>query len=393
MDVRQKFLSVMSFDRDLECPKWEFGYWAGVLDRWYREGLPKQSGIPEWMGEGDVVRAEVLGRGKEGDTVTDTDVNGYFSLDEPLYRIPIKNFTYPFFDEEILEDHGDWYIRRDKWGVIRRQSKDRTTPEAFVGSIISTEEEWQQFKAERLNPSLPDRFPDNWDEILQTFGERTFPTVLGGSHGFYGSLRYLLGEKNVLLAFYDNPRLIHLINDYLCDFWIELYDLVLSDTSVDMGLIWEDMCYRNGPLISPAMFREFLLPYYKKLTSFFRDHGVEIIFIDSDGDVRKLIPLLIEGGVTGFYPVEITNGQTAFDIRKNFPNFQMIGGVDKKILIETKDPKYIKPFLEELVLPTVQSGGYIPTIDHLVPPDIPWEHFKQYRHKLNEMIDYKVRPK
>ena len=56
------------------------------------------------------------------------------------------------------------------------------------------------------------------------------------------------------------------------------------------------MCYKNGPLISPGMFEEFILPYYRKLTGFFYDHGIEIILVDTDGDCRSLIPLFIQGG-------------------------------------------------------------------------------------------------
>ncbi|MEI8083945.1 MAG: hypothetical protein WCI74_19075, partial [Actinomycetes bacterium] len=63
-------------------------------------------------------------------------------------------------------------------------------------------------------------------------------------------------------------------------------------------MISEDMCYKSGCFISPAMFRQFMLPAYRKLTGFYRDHGIQTVLVDSDGDVMRLIPLLIEGGVT-----------------------------------------------------------------------------------------------
>ena len=55
----------------------------------------------------------------------------------------------------------------------------------------------------------------------------------------------------------------------------------MKDVDVDAVFIWEDMCYKNGPLISPDTFRKFMLPGYKKLTSFLKDSGVNIITVDS----------------------------------------------------------------------------------------------------------------
>jgi len=49
------------------------------------------------------------------------------------------------------------------------------------------------------------------------------------------------------------------INSYLADFWIALFEPVLREVRVDAILIWEDMCYRGGPLISPEMFRKYIL--------------------------------------------------------------------------------------------------------------------------------------
>jgi hypothetical protein len=386
MDARQKFLAMMGFEPSTPCLKWEFGYWAGTVRRWYAEGLPQGVGVPAGLGEGDAVRAEALGQGKEG-SFSDVDVHKFLDLDEGMHRIPVRNFVFPFYEEEVLEDHGDWVLRRDSWGVTRRQRKDRAAPEAFVGSLIESWDDWERLKAERLQANTPGRMPQNWGDLCRSYRNRTFPLVLGGYHGFFGTPRYLLGDQRVLTTFLDDPKLIHAINDHLCDFWIALYDRYLADTTVDMALIWEDMCYKNGPLISPAMFQEFMLPYYKRLTSFFRDHGVNIIFVDTDGDARKIIPLLLEGGVTGFYPVEVAAGLSVLELRESFPRLQMIGGVDKRSLFEGRGESAIEAELEHTIVPTIGTGGFIPTVDHLIPPETPWSNFAHYRRILNEAID------
>jgi len=143
------------------------------------------------------------------------------------------------------------------------------------------------------------------------------------------------------------------------------------------------MCYKAGPLISPDMFREFILPGYKKLTSFLKGRGVKIINVDCDGDVWKLIPLWIEGGVTGLYPFEVAAGMDMVEVRRAFPKLGIIGGIDKRALMQSKEA--IDHELEAKVPFMLKSGGYIPHIDHAVSPETSFENLKYYRWKLEEI--------
>ncbi len=86
--------------------------------------------------------------------------------------------------------------------------------------------------------------------------------------------------------------------NYLVDFWTEVYHPLLSKIKPDCFLIWEDMCYKTGPLISPEIFKEFMLPAYKKFTALLKGNGVDIIIVDTDGNCWELIPVFIEGGDT-----------------------------------------------------------------------------------------------
>ena len=50
------------------------------------------------------------------------------------------------------------------------------------------------------------------------------------------------------------------------------------------------MASKNGMLISPSIFNEFMKPYYERLVGFLKDKGVKNIFVDSDGFIEELIP-------------------------------------------------------------------------------------------------------
>ena len=340
---------------------------AGIPDAW-----PDGNGV--YGGGG----AWALGR------VMDMDVCEALGLDQGMQRVSVNNYLCPKFEETVLEQYRDWSLLRDENGMIVKRLHDRQSLPHFVRGPVETREDWERLKAERLRPTLEGRLHANWKEIVDGYRRRTFPLAIGGSQGFYGTPRWLFGEVQVMIAYYDCPGLMHDIVNDLADFWIELYDLVLNETDVDLALLWEDMAYKNGPLISPVVFEEFMLPAYKKITGFFRDRGIRVILVDSDGNIWKLLPLFIKGGVTGVYPFEVMAGMNVVEVRRAYPKLQILGGIDKTAL--AKEPGAIKTALDDVQW-MLSERGYIPYIDHFIPPDVSWERFVTYRKKLNELID------
>lgn len=382
MNARERFHQVLDFQPGRTL-KWEFGYWGAAVRRWYQEGLEMKAGLPADVADGAGVHGGAAGW-RPG-RPNGTDVNRTCQLDEGLQRMKVNNYLAPLFEEEILEDQGSWLLVRNEVGIIEKRSKTRGSLSSYMEGPVKTIQDWEELKAERLQPSLEGRLPDNWEELLDGYRTRTFPLALGGGQGFFGTPRFLLGEVQVLTVFYDQPELIRQIISDLADFWIALYDQLLDQVDVDLMMIWEDICYNTGPLISPATFREFILPGYKKLTGFLRDRGVQKIIVDTDGDVWKLLPLFLEGGVTGMYPFEVKAGMDVVEVRKAYPALQMLGGFSKASLIAGK--KEIDHELENKITWMLEQGGYIPYMDHLVPPDVSWENFRYYRARLNQLID------
>ena len=397
MNARERFLATMNFEKPDRGLLWEFAYWAATVRRWYDEGLPRKVGIPsrEETPDGRAILqfGEELpgGRGIHHSgfmgfwwSFFDRDVMAHLGLDKGPRQQPVNYWLCPAFEAQVLEEHGDWYLWRDGEGCVKRELKDRSTIPQVLSWPVSNREDWERIKAERLRPTLEGRLPENWAQLVRDLKGRDYPLVIGSNNGFYGTTRKLLGPENVLYTFYDDPELIKDMNNYLADFWIALYDQVLDQLDADCALIWEDMCYKSGPLISPAMVREFMLPSYRRLTLFLRDRGIKIVIVDTDGDCSKLIPLFIEGGVTGILPFEVTAGMNVVDVRKAFPHLQIIGGLDKRPVALGKSQ--IDAELEAKIPFMLKHGGYIPSLDHSVPPDVSWDNFCHYRNRLKEMI-------
>ncbi len=285
----------------------------------------------------------------------------------------------------MLEDHGDWVLERNEQGIIQKRMKVNSSLPAFLRGPVETRDDWERLKAERLQPTLEGRLPKEWPRIVEEYNRRSYPLSIMGSQGFYGTPRYLLGQERLLYAYYDEPELLDDITSYLCDFGMAICEPILKPVRPDVVQLWEDMSYRGGSLISPQHFRRFMLPYYKRLTAFFRDHGVENVLVDTDGNCWQLIPLFIEGGMTGMYPMEVQSGMDVVEVRRVFPRLQILGGIDKRVLAWGKEA--IERELEAKVPWMLARGGYVPHIDHFVPPEASFENFRYYRQRLAQMID------
>jgi len=381
MTVREKFLGTMEFDLSIPPPLWEQGYWRITIDRWYKEGMLEF--------RGNIPKDRLPGKGVQGKPIVvlkekkRRESNIVLNLDEISKPFPGNFWIFPEFEPRVLEKQGDRQIIIDEMGIKQKVSLEGSIPEYYEWPIRSRDD-WEKFKNERLNPKTPGRYPKDLDEIIEKFKTRDYPVHLGGWVGFFGPLRYLMGEVRLMTGYYDDPSLIRDIINYLVDFWIELWSPILSRIKVDWVCMWEDMCYKTGPLISPSTFREFMLPAYKKFTAFLKSYGIRNIMVDTDGNCWELIPLFLEGGITGLLPMEVAAGMNVIEVRKKFPKLQIMGGIDKRALIKGK--KEIDRELESKVPFMLKKGGYIPCVDHLIPPDVSLDNFVYYRRRLNEMI-------
>ena len=136
-----------------------------------------------------------------------------------------------------------------------------------------------------------------------------------------------MGYENLFLFYYDKPDLIKDMLDRLTDIWISLWEEVLSYTDVDLCNLWEDISSGRGSMISPAIVKEFILPYYKKNIRFLKSKKINTFLIDTDGDCNELVPLFREAGITGLYPMEVSAGMDVVSLRKKYPDLLLMGGI------------------------------------------------------------------
>ena len=198
--------------------------------------------------------------------------------------------------------------------------------------------------------------------------------------GFFWFPRKLFGIENHMMAFYDEPELMHRMNQDLLEFNLEVIEQFCSVLEPEFMTVAEDMSYNHGPMLSKSCFDEFLAPYYKQLIPALKKHNITPL-VDSDGDVMPLIPWLQEVGVEGILPLERMAGVDVAAIREEHPNWKMIGAFDKTVV---KDGEEAMRREFERLLPTMRIGGFIPSVDHQTPPDVSLDTYRIYMSLLKE---------
>ncbi len=423
MNTREKFLETMNFNPNVTAPKWEFGYWGGTIKRWYQEGLPEKlypavatkietmsaslyttAWSHEWRKKKNLFE---LTYGERQQKITlpdgigiwggalywpsqgfplDLDVADYFGMDKSTALVHVEQLLYPKYEPRILDEDDKFVNYVDIDGITRRFQKVEGVMPTSMSWPIKDWDSWLEIKNERMRlDNIGDRFPAHWPELVAAYRNRDYPLAVGGYPcGFFGTLVHLMGYKNLFYYYYDQPDLLKDILQHLTNLWMAIWEEVLAQTDVDCAHIWEDISATKDSMVSPATFKEFMTPYYRQITTFLKSKGVNIILVDTDGNCARLIPLFMEAGVTGLYPMEVSAGMDVVAARKNYPDLQLMGGIPKSDI--ALGPKRIDEFLEDVAY-LLRSGGYIPFGDHLVPPEVPWQDFKYYREKLNRLID------
>lgn len=383
MTPRECFRAAMQFKKTEHLP-WHEEVPDETILGWLREGFPLKKALSEQTTELST-RGGMVSKPKK----RTLDVSSYFGFRNLLSTpLEIDLGPLPRFVPKVVERGDKWMLRLTEHGVTQKlfTDSDYFMPQ-FLEFPVKTKKDWQEYE-KRLNSTDPRRYPKAWgDEFIEYCQNATVPIGLN-FHAFYALGRELMGTTAYLSAFYDDPQLVHRMLNYWTDFLMEALRPVVEALKSNIDFIFwhEDMAYKNGPLFSPKTFREFMLPCYKKLTDFFHRNKINTIILDSDGDIRLLIPLLLEGGINGIWPMEVAAGMDAVSLRKEYgKRLILVGNIDKRI-VASGDKDAIREEIESKVPYLKEEGGYIASLDHLVPPDIPLEGFKYYVSVLKEYL-------
>ncbi len=357
----ERFRACMEYESSDRRPNHELGAWAQTRERWRAEAPDAVKDFKwSWFEE-----EPALG------------------LDRREF-IPVDYGFIPAYEPEVIEETDEYIIARNAKGIVTKALKAgavggaRMCMDQYLSFPVSRPEDFPEVK-KRLAAAAPERYPADLDARIEPWRGRDCPLVLGrncAANGFYWRAREFMGTEALSYAWYDYPALMHEMMEFFADFIIETSRPVLEKISVDYFTLNEDLSMKAGPLLSPDTYREFIFPHLKRMVEFFRSRGVKYFAVDTDGDPTVLIPLMMDAGVNVIWPIERASDVSPQEWRRRFGReLRLWGGVDKRVL--PQGPEAIKAHLREFI-PLIEEGGFIPTIDHTVPPDVSWDDFRYY---------------
>jgi uroporphyrinogen decarboxylase len=350
MTDRQRFNAQMHYQPVDRCFNMEFGYWDENFELW---PLFKDNGIQNnW--EADI----------------------FFNFDRQ-YSIGGNIWLSPPFKNEVVEVRETTKVLINGDGLFAEVPLDgHDTIPHYIKSSIRTPDDWKKVKAERFRLDDPDRIVDvealkrAWDPP-----ERDYPLGVGvGS--MIGKIRDMLTFEGLAYAIYDYPEMVEDMVETACVMVENSLDQILPHFQFDFASGWEDICFKAGPIVSPRWFKRVITPRYKRIHNKLSAHGIDIWWIDCDGDVRPILDSMMEGGVNCLFPYEVNGCAHPSELLNRYgKDLRIMGGFDKIEMGKGRDA--IQAYMDTLV-PLVERGGYIPFCDHRCPPNVTPEDYLYY---------------
>lgn len=372
MTFRENVLAILHYQNYEHFPVVSFGYWVETLEK--------------WAAEGHITKEEAEGYARLGDnSPADQSVMKRLGFDFNWNSCPgTSNLLFPYFEPEVLEEKPDGSrIIRDNKGLIVLEKPGIVSIPSEIGTSLMDRKAWEELYLPKLQ----------WDErrvnteyfkTLSSTDNREIPIGLHcGS--LIGEMRNLLGVEQLSYLYVDDEDLYVEIIDTIAGLAYRCAETVLkTGARFDYAHFWEDICYKNGPLVSPYVFEDYVAPHYKKITSLLNEYGIDIVSVDCDGCIDTLVPIWLKNGVNTMFPIEVGtwNASIAPWREKYGKELRGVGGMNKTVF--SRDYKAVDEEIERLK-PLIELGGYIPCPDHRIAPDAKFENVQYYCDRMQNL--------
>ena len=343
MTQRERFRETLLFGKPDKIP--------------FSPGSPRESTLAAWHSQG-------LPEGKDYYDALLEILEIELEPKESEIALEVSFQMIPKFEEKVLEHKNGHYIVQDWMGAITeisdkydytyiRSAKDFVTRK-WHKFPVENEKDWEKVR-ERFDPGTPGRFPEDFEDRCKKLKDRDYILSIGVAGPFW-QLREWCGFENLCMFMVEKPDFVQEMIGFWSEFVPRTIGPILKNIEVDEVIISEDMAYKEHSMVSPEMVRKFLLPIWKRWVSQIKKGGCTVVNLDSDGYVGELIPLWIEGGI------------------------------DKRAI--ARGGKVIEKEVMRVVPPLLKDGGFIPSCDHGVPPDISWPDFIEYSRLLAKLTGW-----
>ena len=370
MTNRERMLAVLRYQPYDRLPVVHFGYWHETLEKWVHEGHLRPEEAAGW---------------NDGNSV-DLALNAKLGFDFGWQRmcyahnglLPAFEWTtvaeFPDGTKHVRQGDGVTYISKPDAGSIPAHVDYLLKDRAAWEEHYKWRYQWDDKRVDRAGLDARRQEPPRQDPLGLHCGS------------LYGDIRNVLTMEGACYLMADDEHLFREIVATVADLCYRNTKAMLeSGVQFDFAHFWEDICFKNGPLIAPSMFEEVVGPHYKRITDLTRAHGLDICSLDCDGMIDALIPTWFANGVNTMFPIEV--GTWDASIRpwreKYGKELRGVGGMNKTVF--ARDRAAVDAEIERLK-PLVALGGYIPCPDHRIAPDAEFDNVRYYCDRMRKVF-------
>ena len=224
--------------------------------------------------------------------------------------------------------------------------------------------------AARMNtPSTGEDLKDNYDSANKNEKFLTLSCMEPFEH-----VSRVVGREKLLVMMAEEANMATTLFGDSLEFTLNICQLILDEGyRFDGAWLWGDLGYEKGLIFSTDYYNAFLFDLHKEFCDFFAKNNMPVIF-HSDGNIRELIPHLIEAGIRAIEPLESDVGIDMAKLKKEYGrDIVLFGGIDEKSFTDKKKAeKEIKSKFKYLM----KGGGYIYHADSPILTDIGFDNYK-----------------
>lgn len=328
--------------------------WSGTVRRWHNEGMPKNIAWEQ-----------------------------YFGFDKAI-RVRADNS--PRFEKKIIETTDRYRIQTTAWGATQKVFNELDSTPENLSFYYDSSDKWNEAKAAMM-AYHEDRIP--WNYLKENYPKwkaegRFLQLVIW--FGFDVAHSHMIGTENVLIGMYEEPEWITDVFDTYLNTSLDLCQRILDAGYEFDGIFWyDDMGYKGSPFFSPALYRELLKPYHKKVVDWAHERGM-VTELHSCGFIEPLLPDIVETGVEMLNPLEIKAGMDPFKLKSLYGDkLAFHGGINAQ-LWENID--LVKEEMMRIIPALKEGGGYIFASDHSIPNSVSLQNMTEIARLAHELGKY-----
>lgn len=372
MTTRERCMNLLHYKQVDRVPAVHFGYWGELLAEWAEQGHISKEMAKGAVRDGSPVQAEL-------DKIIGWDCTWHNCVYPKLG-------LYPAFKREVIEtlSDGSQRVLTDK-GVIEKFKPGIVSIPSEDDYLLKDRKAFEELFLPKMQYS-EDRARS--EDITRQYNEKLeYDAPIGLRIGsVLGDIRDITTVMGMSYLMYDEDEdLLADIVDTYAEMQYKCVEAALkTGLKFDFGHYWEDICFKSGPLLSPGKFDELCRKHYKKRNDLLHEYGIDIISLDCDGVIDKLIPTWIENGVNVLFPIEVGVWGDQFEPARKLYGEKIlgVGGMDKTAF--RKDKAAVDREIERMAR-LVSLGGFIPCPDHRLMPGSKFELVQYYAEEIKKI--------